>query len=173
MRRTLAACLAAALLAGCQARNPYAAFGPATIPPPGMQAPAPYYPAAYPAAGAAGTSSAAGSANSAIPAAADPLGSAPPARFAVDASDAQPIRIVENPAPIRTATAPTATSGAGAFENAPGSQPAGAPSSPPPLNRMRGDAAPQTASGAVVPASYVQPSGLSAPTATSGGWRAR
>jgi hypothetical protein len=142
MRRMMGLWLLAALVAGCQARNPYAAFGPATIPAPGMQTPAPYYPAA---------------AAQVPPAEPDDRQPSDPRPLA-DPADAQPIRIVENPTPIRTTAAPgaAAPSQDGVPKAAAGTAAAAGPFDP-----------------YVAPAGYVHPlPGIGTPAARSG-WRAR
>jgi hypothetical protein len=172
MHPKLASC-ALVVLAGCQAGNPYAAFGPATIPAPGMQTPAPYY---------AATATASPPSSAGI---AEPAGShayeAPASRFMADSSDSQPIRIVENPAAIRTATAPASASpspNAGP-QAAPGSVPPAA--APPIRDRLRGFIPASPAMGhpatrldpRVVPAAYQQPGTFAEPPAAAGLWKAR
>ena len=105
MKRQVAMLGAAVLLAGCQAQNPYALFGPNRVPTPGMQAPAPYYPANASAAPATNANSAIGGRTSVSVATPAPGTSS---MTMTDAGDKEPIRIVENPAPA----ARTATSGA-------------------------------------------------------------
>jgi hypothetical protein len=180
MQSKLAAWVLVALLAGCQARNPYAAFGPATIPAPGMQAPQPYYPAT---ASTASPPPAIGSSAASGPTAAPLPGTA----FVADATDNQPIRIVENPAALRTATAPATPTGGAPVgsESYPAAQPGAERTTSPALNRLRGfiPAAPAThgtapatfhADPRVAPAGYQQPlSGFSEAPAAAGQWKAR
>src|SRR5262245_35698619 len=108
MKRLTVALGVTALLAGCQAQNPYSMFGPNRVPTPGMQAPAPYYPAT------AGSTTAPAAQPTSRPSisVASPAPSAPAATIS-DAGDQEPIRIVENPGPAaRTATSPAPRSDA-------------------------------------------------------------
>ncbi len=99
LRGLACGCLVMAL-AGCQAQNPYAAFGPHRVPPPGMQTPAPYYPAGGAAPPAAGPAAAAGAKSGRVSVSVSQPASASTAAVSADDVAAQPpIRIVENPAP--------------------------------------------------------------------------
>src|SRR5262245_49421225 len=107
MLQSLIGMAAWALLAGCQAQHPFAASGPARVPPPGMDSPAPYYPPPSGAIAAPPKASppAMGS-RASISAETAPLATSSPG-IAADPADREPIRIVENPAPAaRTAAAP-------------------------------------------------------------------
>src|SRR4029079_17522931 len=104
MTRMILLLFAAALAAGCQTQNPYAAFGPGKVPSPTTSQP-PYYP---PAAGPRLPSSASSGASPRLSVSAEGATSnPPPSRFVGEAGDREPIRIVENPATTaRTASVP-------------------------------------------------------------------
>jgi hypothetical protein len=144
MRQLLALLSAVALAAGCQSQgqNPFSSFGPATVPPPGAQAPGtlPYYPPGTPGGPPSVTvppnitmpPSATAPPNITIPGGTSftPTTSQPPARtnisvtpptitsgalsstFAADPADRQPIRVVE--------AAPAVKDPIQAFANTPG-----------------------------------------------------
>jgi hypothetical protein len=170
----LAGMAAVVLLTGCQAQNPFAAFGPARVPPPGMDSPAPYYPptpstiAAPPK-----TSSPSAGSRASISAEPTPLATAASTSIIAEAADKDPIRIVENSSPAaRTATAPTratdATRSAIPTTAAPPSaSPANSPGTLAPSsgasNRYRLDQS-------VAPSSYQTPA---TSDAAPGQWRAR
>lgn len=110
MIRAFSMLSAAALLVGCQAQNPFAMFGPATVPAPGAQSPSPYYPTGTPQ-GPIAASGSTGTAASKLPSVSGEPSTlaAPSNRFVTDPADKQAIRIVENPAAAaRLATAPRA-----------------------------------------------------------------
>src|SRR5438552_2409440 len=97
MERVLLSIFAAALLAGCQVQDPFAAFGPPRVPSPTTAQTAPYYP---PNGSAAKQPSApASTATPRISVSSE--GNPPPpttrSRFVADSADRDPIRIVENP----------------------------------------------------------------------------
>jgi hypothetical protein len=156
------------LVAGCQAQNPYAPFGPPTVPAPAANQ-LPYYPPG-------------GVSQAAQPAATNtrpsvsvsgPSGSAPRGSITTDAADREPIRIVENAAPTRTAD-----SGRGKSQPPAALQPIAPPRNLPsaPVNPPR-NASGQNArlDSAVKPANYdaVAPSGFREAAPATGQWRAR
>ena len=168
---------------GCQVQNPYAAFGPATVPPPGMQTPAPYYPPTTPAIAAPPKSGPSTGSRASISAESTPLVATPRPSVVAEASDREPIRIVENPAPIaRTATAPTRSAAPGGQSPSGGpisTQPSTAPVTTAP-SRPFGTA--PTSGGAstnytldrsVAPASYQTAPAAPTGSTASGQWRAR
>jgi hypothetical protein len=131
MIRAFSMLSAAALLFGCQAQNPFAMFGPATVPAPGAQSPSPYYPTGAPQ-GAIAASGSTGTTASKLPSVSGEPSTlaAPSNRFVADPTDKQAIRIVENPAAAaRLATAPRADATTQAPVNliAPPTASAGAP----------------------------------------------
>lgn len=123
MRHLLSIIAALAIFSGCQSPNPFAVFGPSTVPPPGVPSPTPYYPQGS---SAIASSSGANSAPAGIPSSPPVSGSAsvtsprlsvsaadstssraPGTNFVADPLDREPIRIVENPAAAaRTAAVP-------------------------------------------------------------------
>ena len=171
MQRTGVVIAASLLLAGCQAQNPFAAFGPARVPPPGMDATAPYYPpspgtiAAPPS-----QSSPATGTRASISAPSSPLGSSSPSIVA-EPADREPIRIVENPAPAaRTAAVPARSPAPASGSNTP-------PASPP-STRPAGPTAPTSGASSsfrwdqnVTPSSYQTPAAST--DASIGQWRPR
>jgi hypothetical protein len=173
MTRIVVLLTAAALSAGCQTQNPYAAFGPGKVPPPTTSQP-PYYP---PAAGPRLPSSASSGASPRLSVSAEgPSGSPSRSTFAADAGDREPIRIVENPATTaRTASVPARVSSPA------NTQPAPPPGSIVPQSSPQPSRAPPAKSSgisridaAVKPAGYQQPAGAFVETpSASGGWRAR
>jgi Prokaryotic membrane lipoprotein lipid attachment site len=182
MKRVFALVGALATLAGCQSQNPYAAFGPATVPPPGLQTP-PYYP---PSVGAATTSApgtaaapAATSTRPSVSAEGTLSSTAAGSAFVADPADREPIRVVENPAPAartaqqRSSTSPavgpsSAPAGSSpAYNRAPGYVPAPSPTSGQGSSNFRPDRT-------VTPAGYQQTLGPLVETpADAGQWRAR
>jgi hypothetical protein len=152
---------AAVMLGGCQAQNPYALFGSQRVPTPGMQTPAPYYPANASAAPAANSTGTAASGRLSVSA------SAAPSQAAVtisDAGDKQPIQIVENPAPA----ARTANTGATRSAGTPLTPAASSPASTAPLAPTSGKSSRLIRTDSnVAPASYEQAA------APSTGWRVR
>jgi hypothetical protein len=170
-RVLLFVCLGAAAI-GCQAQNPYAAFGPPTIPSPASNQ-LPYYPP--------GTASAATQPTATVSrpsvSVSGPSTVAPRSPITAEASDREPIRIVENVTPTRTASA-----------GRPGVSSPGQPSPNPPHAPMSsGQPLPKTSPGSnqsgqnhvldsqVAPATYQQRAsgGFSEKPATPGQWRAR
>jgi hypothetical protein len=168
------------IVAGCQAQNPFAAFGPSTVPTPTAAAALPYYPPAGQTA-AAGKAIAPPASTPRISVSADqssPL-AAPRSAFIPDPADSQPVKIVENPSLPATRTAAGTRSPAPAAGGAfPSAAPTAAPrnASPPALDRQRGYLSPPTGNraGAVVPASFESDAAAIRPASTgSGQWRAR
>jgi hypothetical protein len=98
MPRVLCSICLFALVAGCQAQNPYAAFGPPRIPAPAANQ-LPYYPPG----GASAAAQPAASSTRPSVSVSGPSSVATRSSIAVDAADREPIRIVENAAPTRTA----------------------------------------------------------------------
>jgi hypothetical protein len=175
-------------MGGCQSQNPYAAFGPQRVPAPTTSEALPYYPPT-----AATNAAERGSATTAAPSprmsvsAEGGASTAPRGTFAADPADREPIRVVENPAAARTASAaartappavnksvPSAQPAGGANKSPPAAAPSGAPQSghspsgrAPAFNRTRGFTAAQPAKSgdtgenrndpAVAPAGYQQP----------------
>lgn len=157
------------LLAGCQAQSPYTPFGPPTVPAPASNQ-LPYYPPA----GATGAvpQSAAASSRPSISVGEASLPAARPAT-SVDSADRETIRIVENQAPPRTASA--RKSGApqsNAPQSAPASQPAGSTTPISTGNKTSGRA---QVDPAVTPAAYQQRvnGGFVEQPAATGSWRIR
>ena len=183
MQRALAGLAAIVVATGCQVQNPYAAFGPATVPPPGMQAPAPYYPPATPANAAPPKNGPATGSRASISAESTPLALTPRPGLVAEASDREPIRIVENPAPVtRTAAAPTrsATPTGQTPSGSPiSTQPSTAPATTGPSRPLGTAPAPGGASTnytvdrSVAPASYQTAPATPTGSAASGQWRAR
>lgn len=176
MRRILILSCAAAL-AGCQSQNPYAFFGPTRVPPPGATSPAPYYPdaSAGPAIASTGTSAGQGPAAPIAPASARPTlsadampsASSSSSSFATDASDLEPIKIVENPVPAqRTASVPPPRSNS--LPPQPASIPPtfGQPPSAPPAAPASGKSTSTAPKSGVVPAAFFE-------SAPQGQWKAR
>jgi hypothetical protein len=174
--------VAALALGGCQAQNPYAAFGPAKVPPPGMQM-APYYPPAAPAPPPI-TSGNSMTTSPRVSITAEPGAVTPKVSFAAEPTDREPIRIVESAQPAtRTAAVPAARNSAPSPSS--GATPSGyAPAGTAPnYNRTRGYDPPPPSGGqsggaqplrSVAPASYEQAARAFTETpAASGGWRAR
>ena len=126
MSRVLGMVGIAAALAGCQAQNPYSAFGPNRVPPPGMQSPAPYYPAGATAAPAAAPASAGAATTGRLSVSAKSSAPSSPIASRAQTSGEDAIRIVENPAPAARTAAAGGTRSAGAAPAA------AAPSSSPP-----------------------------------------
>src|SRR5262245_3208195 len=165
-----------ALLAGCQSYNPLAVFGPATVPAPGSSQSQPYYPSTV-----AKSNSAAPSVLT-RPSVSAENGSPAPVRgpmVTANAGDREPIRIVENPSPTRTAAAPSRSqSPAPGKATTPAQAPVGTPALPAnPLPSSKPGASPQSrfrADPAVAPASYQPSAGaFSERPAEAGQWRAR
>jgi hypothetical protein len=179
--------IAALCAAGCQASNPYAVIGPATVPAPTTAQAPPYYPpnndpAAAPRATAVANTRPSVSAESA-PAMEPAAQRTVTQPFVAQPADSQPLRIVENPqAGTRTASAgrgstPVGTSPSGplALPPPPTTTPAnnsaprlpGSPQSsrrvpqpaPPAVNRLRGYSAtpPASSTTGVMTASYQEP----------------
>jgi hypothetical protein len=156
--------LGAVALAGCQAQNPYAAFGPPRVPAPTTSQSLPYYPPSAGAAALQGSGASASAASTRMNVSAEGQPSIQPSRagLAADPADREPIRVVENAAGgTRTASAagrataeptnnqPTSrppSGSAGANQSTPPrQQPPGAPQlnyapteKSPSLSRMRG-----------------------------------
>jgi hypothetical protein len=183
MQRALAGMAVIAVATGCQVQNPYAAFGPATVPPPGMQTPSPYYPPTTPALAAPPKSGPSAGSRASISAESTPLALAPRAGIVAEASDREPIRIVENPAPVaRTAAAPSrsATPAGQTPSGGPiSTQPSPAPATTPPSRPFGTAPAPGGASTnytldrSVAPATFQATPATPAGSAASGQWRAR
>jgi hypothetical protein len=159
MPRLLALVGLLAATAGCQARNPYAAFGPATVPPPGMQAPPPYYPPSG-AAAALETPTTSPAEPPLSASVADATSPPPRSAFTADASDREPIRIVENPQPA----ARTARGSGSSLVSPPPPPPATAP--PGGVSRVRMDPS-------VAGASYSQDGPALIESPATGQWRPR
>jgi hypothetical protein len=165
MPRVLTFVIAYTLLVGCQTQNPYAAFGPPTIPAPNTTETPPYYPPSGAAAGA-GPKAAVASTRPFVSASGPSIPAARPT-FLADPTDREPIRIVEdNDAAARTAAASRVKAAAPRHPTPVIQPPRGAPTPLPPRTGF-------TPSGkslrdpAVAPAAFVE-----AP-ATAGQWRAR
>src|SRR5205809_199927 len=92
MERVLLSIFAAALLAGCQVQDPFAAFGPPRVPSPTTAQTAPYYPPT-------GSASKQPSAQPAAPAKAPPGGKTTPPQSGIFRTDAAvtPAAFVESP----------------------------------------------------------------------------
>lgn len=190
--------LGAVLAAGCQSQSPYGMVGPATVPAPTTAQSPPYYPppAIGPPPVAIASTRPSVSADSAV--------AATPTRqsFAADPSDREPLRIVENATPTRTAAAPGRATAPGAKAlqppasgpgqpkpnaSAPPAPQTGSPQStssqssnlpprlPPAISRLRGfEPAPAENRPGVVPASFQQaaPAFVESPAGAEQ-WRAR
>jgi len=165
MQRALLLAIAAALMAGCQWQNPFAAFGPSRVPAPTTHQTPPYYPPTPTSPRPLGPQPAIP--NQRLSVSAEGVSIGPPTRSGTfaDPSDRSPIRVVENPqatarlataagrkaAESKNSTARPARSAGGsppAPQNAPpGSTPQGVPQSSyppggraPAFSRTRGDA---------------------------------
>jgi hypothetical protein len=156
------------LATGCQVQNPLAAFSPRIASPTTSQAP--YYP---PSATAPQPARAAVSASPRLSVSAETNAAPPPSSrtLIADATDREPIRVVENPAGARTASSGNRTSA-----------PAGnqAPRTLPPINAIprQPGSAPQSrnivSDAVVMPAAYQQNIPAFTESApASGQWRAR
>lgn len=133
------------LVAGCQAQNPYAPFGPPTIPAPAANQ-LPYYP---PDAANAAAAPAATATRPSI-SVSGPSSDLPRSTVTSNAADREPIRIVENPDPTRTADSRRGKPQPQPVARPQSGQPAPAPPQSPLRNatgqRSRPDAAVQPAS---------------------------
>lgn len=169
MKRLSLLMLSAVFLAGCQVQDPFAVFGPPRVPAPTTAQSAPYYP---PTASAPKQPTAIAPAISPrISVSAEdkpsPLNSG--SRFAAESTDREPIRIVENPSPTRTASASSRsqTPTPGAIPMQLPAQPAGPPKLPPGGKLTSPQSGVFKTDPAVAPATFIE----SAPA--SGQWRAR
>jgi len=187
MQRVLLPIFTAALLAGCQVQDPFAAFGPSRVPSPKTAQSAPYYP---PTSTASKQPPAPPPATPRISVSAE---SNPPlailSRFKADAADREPIRIVENPSATRTASAPSRTQTPGTTTSP--SQPLAPPAGPARLPANGKPASPQSAlppksasptatspsyrtDPAIAPATFYQPApAFIESTPATGEWRTR
>jgi hypothetical protein len=176
-----------ALLAGCQSQNPFAAFGPPTVPAPTTSPTAPYYPPTATGPQRATPKSAGPSTRMSV--SAEGTSPAPRSSFAADPADRDPIRVVENSA------AQTRTASTGNRSPTPGPSPPQAPGAPAaPTKTSTGgkpSATPQSSywprspapaaaaptfrtDSAVVPAGYQQSAPAFSETPMANGqWRAR
>ena len=165
MRRVLHFVGACMLLAGCQSQNPYAAFGPPTIPAPSTTQTPPYYPPS----GGAASANEKGPATSDRPSVSVRGPSPPAARSAVipEAADQEPIRILEDSAAAARTAAASRAKAPPPRQSTPAIQPprAAPPAAPPKTGYLPGGKTLREA--AVAPATFVE-----APPA-AGQWRAR
>ena len=174
MQRVLLSIFAAALLAGCQVQDPFAAFGPRRVPSPTTAQTAPYYPPSASASKQAPAPTTAPSPRISVSAENNPPLPTDRARFVADSADREPIRIVENPSATRTASA------ANRLTPSTAPAPSQLPTPPPtqPKVPASGKSPPQSgifrADPAVVPATYKQASpAFNEPASAEGQWRAR
>lgn len=191
--------LVTTVVAGCQSQSPYAMVGPATVPAPTTAQTPPYYPppSGGQPPGATASTRPSVSAEGSIAATPGSI-AATPARpsFTAEPSDREPLRIVENPTPTRTAAAPGRTNNPAGKSLPPATAPRGLPAPgtapnslrtppassnaptsylPPAASHLRGLGSSVPGSGAgVIPASYQQGAQVFV-EAPAGGeqWRAR
>lgn len=193
MERFVVLLSAMGLLAGCQSQNPFAAFGPPTVPSPTTTQAIPYYPPTTAASNRTTASITAPSTRISVSAEDTTPPPPPRATNVANAADRETIRIVENPA------AQTRTASAANRSPTTGSPPPANPAVPPalqpvpvnplpngtPVNSPQSKFVPSPpspaalprgfrADPAVAPASYQQPiSAFSETPMANGQWRAR
>ena len=174
--RTALILSAIAVLPGCQSYNPLAVFGPATVPAPGSSQSQPYYP---PSVAKTDRATASASTRPSVSAEGGPPVAVHGRTVTADAGDREPIRVVENSSPTRTAAAPSRGNSPAAGKAAiPASTPVGSPALPTnSLPSGKPTSSPQSrlqADPMVAPASYQpSPAAFSARPAETGQWRAR
>jgi hypothetical protein len=132
MERALLLLIAAALAAGCQSQNPFAAFGPSRVPAPTTHQTPPYYPPTATTPLPSGSRS--DTLNQRLSVSAEGISVAPPSRSGsfADPNDRSPIRVVENPeATARLAAVPAKNGGQTKSPATPTARPAaGSPAAP-------------------------------------------
>jgi hypothetical protein len=169
MRRVLLSIFAAAFVAGCQVQDPFAAFGPPRVPSPTTAQTAPYYPPTGSAAKQPPAAASAPTPRLSVSAESNPPLPTTRSRFVADSADREPIRIVENPSPTRTASAanrnpapknPSAPQQPTAQPPVPAKAPPSGKTTSPQSGNFRTDPA-------VAPATFIESS------AAAGQWRSR